>query len=189
MPTAFADTGHPPATTRLARLARDQGADPERVLAELAARDVVVFDDRGEIRAAYPFSPVLTAIRVVWDGGPAVFAMCAIDALGVSAMLDRPIIITAAEPDTGAAITVQVDHDTARWTPESAVVLAGSRSDACCPSVDRTCGNINFFTSEQAAHAWAARRPEVSGAVLDQAHALACGVTEFSTLLHDSAAS
>lgn len=187
--TIFAETGRPPTRTSLARLARDQGADPERVLAEMAELDVVVFDDRGEIRAAYPFSPAPTAIRVVWAGGPAVFAMCAIDALGVSAMLDRPVIITAAEPDTGAAITVRVDHDTARWTPESAVVFASSSGDACCPSADRTCGHINFFTSDQAALAWAARHPELSGAALDQANALAYGVAEFSTLLHDPAAS
>jgi hypothetical protein len=59
------------------------------VLAELAASDVIAFDDGGRIRAAYPFSPVPTLIRVRWPGGPTVHAMCAIDALGLSAMLDR----------------------------------------------------------------------------------------------------
>jgi len=36
----------------------------------------------GEIRAAYPFSPVPTPIQVRWAGGPVTYAMCVIDALG-----------------------------------------------------------------------------------------------------------
>ena len=65
--------------------------------AELAGRDVIAFDADGEIRAAYPFSPTPTPIQVSWEGGPAAYAMCAIDALGISAMLGRPVTITAAE--------------------------------------------------------------------------------------------
>lgn len=181
--TAFTDTGRAPTRADLHRLARDHGADPAPTLAELAERDVLAFDSAGEIRAAYPFSPTPTAYRVSWDGGPAVHAMCAVDALGVSAMLDRPVTVTATEPSTGAAVTVEVDRDSARWSPPSAVVFAGAAADACCPSVDRTCGHINLFTSAEAANAWAAAHPEVSGAVLDQAEALACGVAEFGPLL------
>jgi hypothetical protein len=33
--------------------------------------------------------------------------MCAIDALGMSAMLSHPVTITAAEPGTGRTITVE----------------------------------------------------------------------------------
>lgn len=181
--TAFADTGRAPARASLVRAALSQGTDPDPALAELAEWDLVVFDAVGEIRAAYPFSPAPTAIRVSWDGGPTVYAMCAIDALGISAMLGRPLSIVAAEPGTGAAVTINVNRDTAEWTPESAVVFAGAIDDPCCPSVDRTCGHINFFTSPASARAWAAGRAEITGVVLDQAQSLACGVAEFGTLL------
>jgi len=63
-------------------LAAATAADAATVLAELADRDVIVFDGRGEIRAAYPFSPVPTPIQVRWAGGPVTYAMCVIDALG-----------------------------------------------------------------------------------------------------------
>lgn len=182
----FAATGHPPSQTDLVHLARERGADLEGVLAELAERDVVLFDTRGQVRAAYPFSPTPTAIEVCWDDGPTVYAMCAIDALGMSAMLDRSVLITAAEPDTGHTITVQVDHDRARWTPATAAVFAGALDGRCYPSADRTCGHINFFTSAAAAEDWAARHPEVAGTVLDQPDALACGIAEFATLLQPS---
>lgn len=181
----FADTGRAPSRASLTRLARAHGIDPDRALSELVARDVVAFDDTGEIRAAYPFSPTPTAIRVSWAGGPAVYAMCAIDALGVSAMLDRPVTVIAAEPETGAAVTVDVNGDQARWWPESAVVFVGATDDSCCPSVDRTCGQINFFATADAARLWAARHPEVAGAVLDQRQALAEAVREFGTLRRD----
>ncbi len=186
--TAFADTGRAPTRAELVRIAGDNGIDPSSALDELAERDVVAFDTAGEIRAAYPFSPTPTAIRVSWEGGVAVYAMCAVDALGMSAMLERPVTITAAEPGTDAVVTVHVDGDTARWTPESAVVFAGA-TDQCCPSVDGTCSHINFFTSADAARGWAADHPQVTGVLLDQADALACGVAEFGPLMQPATAS
>lgn len=184
----FADTGRPPSRADLVRLAREHGADPQAVLAELAESDVVLFDTAGEVRAAYPFSPTPTAIRVSWDGGPTAYAMCAIDALGMSAMLDRPVVITASEPGTGRTVTVEVDHDQARWTPATAVVYNGAINDPCCPSADRTCGHINFFTSADAAQRWAARHSDITGTILDQAQALDLGIAEFGALMRPKAA-
>ncbi|HLI37490.1 MAG TPA: alkylmercury lyase family protein [Streptosporangiaceae bacterium] len=181
--TAFAETGRAPARADLERLAASHGTSPAAVLTELADRDVVAFDARGEIRAAYPFSPYPTAIRVSWDGGPLAYAMCAIDALGISAMLGRPVTITAAEPGTGRVITVDVDGGQARWNPGSAVVFAGAAGDGSGPSADRTCGYINFFTSARAARTWAASNPAIPGKVLHQARALSSGVAEFGALL------
>ncbi|MGH3947916.1 MAG: organomercurial lyase [Pseudonocardiaceae bacterium] len=181
--TRFADTGQAPSRADLERFARKHHADPHAALAELAERDVAAFDDNRELRAAYPFSPRPTAITVTWAGGPTVYSMCAIDALGMSGMLDRPVVITATEPDAGEVVIVDVDHDHATWVPETAVVFGGAIDDDCCPSVDRTCGNINFFTTATAARAWAARNPRVTGAVLDQRTALAIGMAEFGDML------
>ena len=180
---AFAETGRAPARGELERTARAHGADPAAVLAELAARDVIAFGADGEIRAAYPFSPVPTAIQVSWAGGPLTYAMCAIDALGISAMLGRPVTITAAEPGTGRIITVHAHRDQARWHPRRAVVFAGETGDQGCPSVDRTCGYINFFTSARAARTWVGHRPGVTGMILNQAQALREGVAEFGAFL------
>ena len=93
---AFTVAGQPPPRDELQRLARAHGGDPDAVLAELAAADVIAFGADGQIRAAYPFSPVPTSIQVRWAGGPLTYAMCAIDALGRSAMLGHPVTIAAA---------------------------------------------------------------------------------------------
>ena len=180
---AFTGTGRAPARGELERTARAHGADPAAVLAELATRDVIAFGADGEIRAAYPFSPVPTGIQVRWAGGPPTYAMCAIDALGVSAMLGRPVTITAAEPGTGRMVTVHAHRDHARWNPRRAVVFVGETDDPGCLSVDRTCGYINFFTSARAARAWAGHHPAITGRVLNQAQALREGVAEFGALL------
>ncbi len=180
---AFTGTGQPPGRGELERLARSLSASPDAVLAELAQADAIAFSPDGAIRAAYPFCPIPTPIRVSWPGGPAAYAMCAIDALGMSAMLGRPVTITAAEPDTGRIITVHVDGSQARWHPRTAIVFAGAAGDACRPSADRSCGYINFFASRRAARAWARRHPEVTGRLLTQEGALGIGIAEFGTLL------
>jgi len=179
----FVRTGQPPARGELERLARERGADPGAVLTELAESDVLAFTADGRIRAAYPFSAVTTPIQVSWAGGPDAYAMCAIDALGMSAMLGRPVTITAAEPDTGCVITVRADGDQAGWDPQSTVVFAGSAGDADRPSADCACSFINFFATAGNARAWARRNPEVTGRLLTQEDALRSGVAQFGTLL------
>jgi len=185
--TAFAHTGQAPSRADLSRLAHTSGLDIDipAALHELAASDLVVVDQHGELRAAYPFSPASTPHRVHITDGPTVSAMCAIDALGMSAMLGRPVTITSSEPDTGQPVVVQVDGEAATWRPSSAVVFAGATGDCCAPSADRTCGHINFFTTPEAAHAWAGRHPDLTGMLLDQDQALTCAVAEFGGLLGD----
>jgi Alkylmercury lyase len=180
---AFTRTGQPPPPAGLEHVIRSGGSDPDQVRAELTEADLLAFTPGGEIRAAYPFSPTPTPIRVTWDGGPEVYAMCAIDALGTSAMLGRPVTITACEPGTGRAITVTVGGARARWAPRTAVVFAGDAGDPACPSADRCCGYISFFTTSLAARAWARRHPEITGTVLRRAGALRIGIDTFGALL------
>jgi hypothetical protein len=183
---AFTETRQPPSAAELDRLARRHGGDPGRVRAELTGADLLAFTLGGEIRAAYPYSPVPTEIQVSWAGGPPAYAMCAIDALGMSAMLGRPVTISAAEPGTGRRITVVVDGNRARWTPATAVVFSGATGEAGCPSVDRCCGYINFFTTRRAARAWAHGHPEMTGRILSRDGALRIGIDEFGTLLRSA---
>ena len=56
--------GQPPARSELERLARNLGTSPDAVLAGLAGADAIAVSPGGEIRAAYPFSPARTPIRV-----------------------------------------------------------------------------------------------------------------------------
>ncbi len=102
-------------------------------LAELHHKDVIRLDEAGQIRAAYPFPAASTGHLVAIDAGPTVYAMCAIDALGIAAMLDRNITITSADPVTGAQIAVSIQRGQATWRPGSAVVFVGAATPAATP--------------------------------------------------------
>ncbi|MGH8776640.1 MAG: alkylmercury lyase family protein [Jiangellaceae bacterium] len=176
--TAFATTGRAPAAATF---------EPT-VLGELHERDLVRLDASGAIAVAYPFSAVPTNHRVDIGGGPTVFSMCAIDALGVGAMIGRQTTVRSVDPHTRETVTVEITGGKPRWMPRSAVVFVGviGTAEDCCqptPSVDRCCGVLNFFADEDNAAAWHHDRPDVTGAVVDQARAYELGVAAFGSLL------
>jgi len=63
-------------------------------VAELDERDLVYVSD-GRVVLAYPFSGTPTAFVTVLADGRERWACCAIDALGVSAMLKQPVTVRA----------------------------------------------------------------------------------------------
>lgn len=101
----FAVTGSAPETAVLEPVTT-AGRTAAEVLAELAREDFLTLGPDGRIRAAYPFSAVPTPHRVTIAGGVQVWSMCAIDALGIPAMLGRDAVIASADPVTGETITV-----------------------------------------------------------------------------------
>ena len=155
-----------------------------RVLGELADGDFLGLDPAGQITVAYPFSALPTPHRVHIAGNATVFAMCAIDALGVSAMTGLPVVIESADPSTGDPITVEADGASSTWDPATAVVYAGRTSSECAgPSASVCCGYINFFATRSAATAWTAAHPEITGGILGQDRALQVGTDIFGQLL------
>jgi hypothetical protein len=179
---SFVHTGTAPGMPSLAKHAVP--FEVSQVLAELADGDFVCLDQADQLTAAYPFSAVPTRHRVQISDEAAVFAMCAIDALGISAMTGRPVVIESADPSTGEPVTVHVDGATSTWNPATAVVYVGRIADQCAgPSASVCCGYMNFFATRAAASAWAASHPEISGGILDQARALQVGIDIFGQLL------
>jgi hypothetical protein len=158
--------------------------DAAQVLAELADGDFVCLDDAGQITAAYPFSALPTRHQVQISGHATVFAMCAIDALGISAMTGLPVVIDSADPSTSEPVTVQVDGAASTWDPATAVVYIGWTGGAReGPSASVCCGYINFFATCTAAAAWAVSHPQITGGILDQDRALDMGIGIFGQLL------
>ena len=179
---SFVHTGAAPGISSLARHAIPFKLS--QVLTELAEGDFLCIDHAGQITAAYPFSALPTRHRVRISGEATVFAMCAIDALGISAMTGRPAVIESADPSTGQPVTVNVDGADSAWDPATAVVYVGRTGGQCAgPSASVCCGHMNFFASRAAASAWAASHPEITGGILGQARALQTGIGIFGQLL------
>jgi alkylmercury lyase len=179
----FLETGAPPTARWLRQAARDQGLDAA-ALDELAAADAVHVVN-GVVAVAYPFSGTPTPHRVELDGLPAVYAMCAIDALGLPVMAGRDGRITSADTHDGTPISVSARGGTWSWAPASAVVVAARAADCgtACSSFEVMCPNTVFSASRGSAQAYLASHPDLDGQILDQDTAIACGRLNFGTLL------
>jgi len=183
----FLATGAPPTARWMRQTAADAGLDASAV-DELAAADAVHISN-GVVTVAYPFSGTPTPHRVELDGLPAVYAMCAIDALGLPAMTGRDGQITSADPADGTPIQVTVYNGTWSWTPATAVVVAGRAADCGteCGSFEVMCPNTAFHASPQSAHAYLASHTGLDAQILDAGTAIEAGRLNFATLLTDPA--
>lgn len=177
---AFAASGRPPGPDAIAvgtGLSRDM---VQAALAELAAADLVALGPDGDVLGAFPLSAVVTRHRVQVQGRPVLHAMCAVDALGIPAMLGAAGTVTSADPATGQQIKVQITADgTLDVSPPEAVVLLARAGDgplasACCSVID--------FHADRAVAEQVLLGPGTRGAVLTVVEAHGLGVLLFGAL-------
>ncbi len=100
--------GRPPSPATLLEEAELRGLPLDEALATLAREDLMHLDPSGAVAVAYPFSGRPTAHRVRLDGHD-LYAMCAIDALGIGPMLRTLVAIDSRDPLTGEVIHVEVN--------------------------------------------------------------------------------
>ena len=179
----FLETGAAPTARWVRQTALDTGLDASAA-DELEAADAIHLSN-GIVTVAYPFSGIPTPHRVQLDGLPPVYAMCAIDALGLPAMAGRDGQITSADPRDGTPIVVTVRNGTWTWTPPAAVVVAG-RTTGCgpdCGSFESMCPNTVFHASRESAQAYLADRGDLDADILGQDTAIEAGRLNFGALL------
>jgi hypothetical protein len=184
---AFATTGHPPEPNDLDAVTAGSGRTTGDILTALHRLDAIRLAPDGQIAVAYPFSARPTRHRVrIGDaaGGVEVYAMCAIDALGLSAMTGQDTRIESVDVTTNRPVTVVTHDGETTWNPASAMVFIGADAGGG-PSADCCCDYLNFFTDNAAAQAWANAHPQVPGQILDQTDAEELGAHLFQPLLAD----
>jgi Alkylmercury lyase len=172
--------GAPPTSAQLATQAQSVGA--AAALAALAREDLVHTDNDGAITVAYPFSAGPRGHEVAVDGR-VVQALCAIDALGIAAMLDQPIEVRSHDPISGREIRVHANPDgVSDWQPAAAVVVSGS-SSCDGPSYCGCCDVLNFFASSENAQQYLRENPSVKGMPISISAAAAAGRAIFGDVL------
>jgi hypothetical protein len=122
----------------------------------------------------------ISAHRVRISNGPAVAANCAVDALGIPAMLGRDAEIHSTDPHSGEPVVATSREGTWQWQPESGVVFVGSNGSG--PLTQSCCPVINFFTDEDKARAYQGLH-HLEGDVLTMAEAAEAGALVFGDLL------
>ena len=180
----FLTHGQAPDRAWIHEQAAGLGLDADRGIRQLTAADLVHLGGDGVVSVAYPFSGRPRGNQVQLAGGPTVWAMCAIDALGIPPMADRDATITAADPSTGDEVTVQAHAGTWHWAPASTVVLV-ARTGANGPSMECTCDHINFYSHAEHAQTYLDEHPELTGQILDHDTAIERAGRAFGALLRD----
>jgi hypothetical protein len=177
----LARTGTPPTRGELNDWATDLGLDLDAALRQLAEAELVFVDPSGrEVTGGVPFAAGPTVHQVHIFDGPTVSANCAVDGLGIAAMLDQDIDVVSVDPQTGEQVRASSRGGHWTWQPADMVVFVGSSgqgrlTDTCCPV-------INFFASSDHARAYQRTRG-LDGVVLTMADAAEAGALVFGDLL------
>jgi hypothetical protein len=152
----FASSGRAPDIANLASARGYSLVDVTAALRQLRERDLVVLANDGlTITAAYPFCDWSTGHRIRW-GGTVVNALCAIDALGIGAMLGRDTEITSECRHCGVPIEIRTRDSgkaIAKASPAKAVVWAGMVYAGNCGATSGCTLKI-FFCSDRHLRTW-----------------------------------
>jgi hypothetical protein len=149
----------------------------------LEAYDLIIWrDDEARIVSAYPFSGLPTAHQVLMAGHKTLYAMCAIDALGIPFMLGQGGSIRSTCFFCRQPVRVHIQDDLLQGAQPSTIVVWSSNRDGCCVAEVR-CPLMNFFCDEGHLHAWLATSPDEQGTTLRLMEALDVGKAAFGQLL------
>lgn len=152
----YAEKGEAPSTAEVAASAALPVTITEAALEDLEQRDLLVRED-GQIIGAYPFTSRTTEHRVS-VGEVTVHAMCAIDALGVGAMLGADVEIRSSCRHCGQPIELSTEGGGTllHAVPTPPLVWAGAcYQDRAATSL---CTVIAFFCDEAHLATWQEER-------------------------------
>ena len=85
----------------------DAGVDVSKTIASIKEKGLIALQDDGSVTGLYPFSAVPTRHKVQMENGRAVFAMCAIDSLGISYELEQDSVISSSCSHCHLPITIE----------------------------------------------------------------------------------
>lgn len=182
---AIATTGAPPTSAQLAGWSAELGIVLPPALCALTDAELVFLNEgAATVTGGVPFAADnVSAHRVQIDDGPAVAANCAVDALGIPAMLGRDAEIRSADPHSGQPVVATSREGVWLWQPEGAVVFVGSSGSG--PLTQSCCPVINFFTDKDNARTHQ-RQHNLAGEVLTMPEAAEAGALVFGELISGS---
>jgi hypothetical protein len=181
----YASSGRAPATADVAAAAGLTVDEANGVLRRLALRDLLILNAAGRINGAYPFTDGPTEHHVE-ARGLTMGAMCAIDALGIGAMLERDVAVRSAYRQCARPLAIRTRSDGRELDQvESSgiVVWSGHRYAAGC-AASSLCTLQAFFCDDIHLEAWRTNSPTDGreGVRLSLAEGLEVGVALFAPM-------
>ena len=183
--SAYAMSGRAPETADVAVAAGLAIDEAGSVLRRLTGRDLLILDAAGRISGAYPFTDGPTEHHVE-AGGLAVGAMCATDALGVGAMLERDITVRSACRQCARPLAIYTrshGRELDQVEPSGIVVWSGHRYAAGC-AASSLCTLQAFFCDDAHLKTWrtSGTGADEDGVRLSLAEALEVGRAIFAPM-------
>ena len=155
------------------------------ILNKLDQGDVIHMDEnKSTILAAYPFSGTETShsIAIKKDGIKKMFAMCAIDALGICFMYNCGVTISSRCLHCSKEIKVEIKDNKIIYLKPETVVVWCDLEYSCCAATS-LCKNINFFSSEEHFKEYQFKLPKRRGHLLEIDEAFYVGKLLFNNRL------
>jgi hypothetical protein len=155
------------------------------ILGKLDRLDVIhLDDDKSNIMAAYPFSGSKTSYLITLKGDKYrnIFAMCAIDALGICFMFDCDVVIKSSCHHCDDEVEMEIkNNEIISLKPEDVVVWCDMEYSGCAAT--SFCRNINFFSSRKHFSEWQKGRKKRKGHLLKIQEAFYLGKLFYETRL------
>lgn len=157
---AYAADGRSPVPAQIAAASGLPSGEVGSALQRLAGRDLVVLDGAGRVTGAYPFTDGPSEHQVEVSG-VTMSAMCAIDALGIGAMLERDCMIPSACRQCRRTLAIHTPsrgRELEEVEPGAIVVWSGRRYASGC-AASSLCTLQAFFCDDDHLAAWCASGP------------------------------
>jgi hypothetical protein len=183
---AFASSGtSPTAHDIVTLLPKLSHLEVTLVCHRLAEHDLIIWEEKEQrIKSAYPFSGLPTPHAVHIKSGPTVFALCAVDALGMPVMLGHSadIVSRCAYCHTPVEVAV-TPQGLSRYTPKESLVWFPLTAEACSPMAESRCPDINFFCATGHLDSWGQASGWPEGLSMTMTEAFEAGREIFGLLL------
>jgi DNA-binding transcriptional regulator YhcF (GntR family) len=154
-------------------------------LDELEREDAIFRDKKnGKIIAAYPYSSIRTQHRVTFVDGTKVWAMCAIDALGIHFMTGRDITIESVSPLSDLPIKIRLEKGQIAYVdPPEVIVWNTEKGPDEIHYAITSCLCTNFFSSGEILKEWRQHTEGIKGTALSLPDAIKQSKKSFGDLL------
>jgi len=134
-----------------------------RTIADLEAKDLLL-RKKGtqEIVSLYPFSLTPTEHQLFLADGRKLFAMCAIDAVGMPIMFNRDVRIVSRCEGCKREITIEVGNGEIGPISEAEIMIWSPMRKEARPA-ETCCPVVKFFCSNEHLQQWESQNPDLAG--------------------------
>lgn len=158
---AILEFGRAPTIEELGLSLKKSDNETARVLDKLEKKDLLVRrEGTQEIVSIYPLSLAPTKHKILLEDGKKLFAMCAVDALGVPNMFNRIVKIVSRCEWCKQKITIEIKNGEVLKKSHPHILIWSPKREET-PAAETCCPMVNFFCSKEHLKEWEDRNPDL----------------------------